>query len=149
MARAHIPIKLSAAAVAWCALAAAWPATYRCEVDGKTSYGDQPCSVGRQSEVATASPQPSAADRAAAATRLRNDKSAAAAMQRDREKRERADLVPGHAASEYRKRVRACTKLAVRARRAREDYEAAGLREQPKKRVRMLRAEEDRAMLCK
>lgn len=163
MMQSRIPSKLSFAAVAWCAMmamtvamtvamttatTAAWAAAYRCEVDGKTFYGDQPCNVGRQSEVAVDSQGPSAADRAAAAARLRNDKAAATVMQREREKRERVERVPTRAGSEYGKQVRACTKLAVRARRAHEDYAAAGPRDQPKKRVRMLRAEEDHAMLC-
>lgn len=149
MMQSHIPVTLFLAAATWCAMTAAWPAAYRCEVDGKTLYGDQPCNTGRQSEVAIDSQGPSAADRAAAAQRLRSDKAAAAVMQREREKRERVERVPGRAASERNKEVRACAKLAVRARRAREDYDATGPGDRPKKRIRMLRAEEDYAAQCK
>jgi hypothetical protein len=144
------------AAMAWslaiaasCASGSAWSAAYRCEVDGKTVYGDKPCVTGRQSEVAIDDNRPNAEDRAAAAARLRSDKAAADAMQRDREKRERVERVPARAVSERSKEVNACAKLAVRARRAHEDYDTAGPRDQPKKRIRMLRADEDYATLCK
>ncbi len=128
---------------------AASAAAYRCEVDGKTLYSDKPCGVGKQAEVAIDTEGPSAADRAAAAARLRNDKAAADAMQRDREKRERIEPVSRRTVSERSKQRDACTKLAVRARRAHEDYDAVAPREQARKRVRMLRADEDFAALCK
>lgn len=141
------------AVIASCAIAgtatAASAAAYRCEVDGKTLYSDKPCGAGKQSDVAIDTEGPSAADRAAAAARLRSDKAEADAMQRNREKRERIEPVSTRAVSERSKQVNACGKLAVRAKRAHEDYDIAGPREQIKKRVRMLRADEDYAALCK
>ncbi len=149
MTKSPNAMKLAFAITASCAVGCAWSAAYRCEADGKTVYSDKPCNAGRQSEVAIDASGPSAADRAAAAARLRSDKAAADAMQRDREKRERAERVPVRAVSDRSKEVGSCRKLAVRARRAHEDYDAAALREQPKKRTRMLRADEDYATLCK
>ncbi len=152
MTTSHVAIKLAVAVVTWCAVNSAWPAAYRCEVDGKTIYSDRPCNIGRQSEVTIDAVGPGAEDRAAAAARLRNDKATAASLQRDREKRERDERferVASRAGFERSRQLNACTKLAVRAKRAHEDYDTAGPRDQPKKRVRMLRADEDYAALCK
>ncbi len=141
--------RLTVAVVAWCAIGSAWSETFRCEADGKTIYKDEPCVAGRQSEIQIFDKGPSAADRAAAAARLRSDKAEAIAMQRDREKREQVERVAVRAGSDRGKQGYACAKLAVRAKRAHEDYDAAGPREQAKKRVRMLRSDEDYAALCK
>ena len=149
MTKSRIAFRLAAIIVTSCVVGSAWPAAYRCEADGKTIYSDKPCNIGRQSEVAVDASGPSIEDRAAAAARLRHDKATADAMQRDREKRERIEGVSTRAGSDRSKQLNACTKLAVRARRAHEDYDAAGPREQSKKRVRRLRAEEDYAALCK
>ena len=149
MTKSLLALKVAVVVVMACEVGSARSAAYRCEADGKIIYSDQPCSAGRQSEVAVDAPGPSAEDRAAAAARLRNDKAAAVAMERDREKRERVEHVSARAGSDRSKQFNACTKLAVRARRAHEDYNLAGPREQAKKRVRMLRADEDYAALCK
>lgn len=149
MTKSLVAFRLAAMIVASCVAGSAWSAAYRCQADGKTIYSDKPCNVGRQSGVAIDTSGPSAEDRAAAAARLRNDKATVEAMQRDREKRERPEPVASRAGSDRAKQLNACTKLAVRARRAHEDYVAAGPREQPKKRMRMLRAEEDYASFCK
>lgn len=149
MTKWPVVFKLAIAVVTACVASSAWSAAYRCEVDGKTIYSDRPCNIGRQSEVAIDSQGPSVEDRAAAAARLRSDKATAEAMQRDREKREHADRIAIRAGPDRSKQVAACAKLAVRAKRAREDYDTAGPREQSKKRVRMLRADEDYASFCK
>ncbi|MGI9024864.1 MAG: DUF4124 domain-containing protein [Burkholderiaceae bacterium] len=152
MTKSCIAFMLAAFVVASCVVGSSWSAAYRCEADGRTIYSDKPCSAGQQSEVAIDASGPSAEDRATAAARLRSDKATAKALQRDREKRERGERterVSTRAGSDRAKEVNACTKLAVRARRAHEDYNAAGPREQAKKRVRMMRAEEDYAALCK
>ena len=146
MTKLHGVLKLAAAIVMACAMSSACSAAYRCEVDGRTIYSDKPCRVGRQSEVAVDIQGPSATDRAAAAARLRNDKAEANAMQHEREKREQVAV---RTSLDRRREVNACPKLAIRAKRAHEDYATAGPREQTKKRVRMLRADEDYAALCK
>ena len=149
MQKSRVAVALAAAVLMSCAASGAWSAAYRCEIGGKTTYSDKPCNVGRQSEVAIDSEGPSAADRAAAAARLRSDKAAADAMQRDRESRERVDRLPIRGGLDRGREVNACAKLAVRAKRAHEDYNVATPRDQAKKRVRMLRADEDYAALCK
>ena len=149
MTKSRVAFRLAVAIVGSCIAGSAWSAAYRCEVDGKTIYSDKPCGIGRQSEVAIDTQGPSAEDRAAAAARLRSDKGEANAMQRDREKREQVERVAVRAGSDRSKQGYACAKLAVRAKRAHEDYDTAGPREQAKKRVRMRRADEDYAALCK
>ena len=149
MIKSRVAFGVAIAVVACCATGSAWSAGYRCEVDGKTIYKDEPCVAGRQSEILIFDKGPSANDRAAAAERLRNDKAAAEAMQRDREKRERLERVATRPGSDRSRQVNACAKLAVRAKRAHEDHDAAGPREQARKRVRMLRADEDYAAVCK
>ena len=146
MMKSRVAFRLAVAVVAWCAIGNAWAETYRCEANGKIIYKDEPCVAGRQSEILIFDKGPSAEDRTAAAARLRNDKAEANTMQHEREKREQ---VAFRAGPDRRREVNACAKLAVRARRAHEDYDTAGLREQAKRRVRMLRADEDYAALCK
>ena len=149
MQKSRVTVALAASVLMSCAASGAWSAAYRCEIGGKITYSDKPCNGGRQSEVAIDSEGPSAADRAAAAARLRSDKGTADAMQRDREKRERIDPVPVRAGLDRNRHINACGKLAVRAKRAHQDFDAAAARDQAKKRVRMLRADEDFAALCK
>ncbi len=146
MMKSRVTFRLAVAVVAWCVIGNAWSETFRCEADGKTIYKDEPCVAGRQSQILIFDKGPSAEDRAAAAARLRDDKAESSAMQHEREKREQ---VAFRADPDRRREVNACAKLAVRAKRAHEDYGTAGLREQAKKRVRMLRADEDYAALCK
>ena len=71
------------AAMAACALAQGVAAgtIYKCTVNGKVSYGDQPCSAGTGAELALrAAPPPDKA----AAEKLASDKLRLAALQKDR-----------------------------------------------------------------
>ncbi len=151
-------------APARCARSSAWAAlllacaqsaaatTYRCEVDGRVTYGDRPCAVGTQATVTTADPvEP--ADRAAAAARLRQDQAAVAKAERDRERERQQDLRAATLArqrdSDIAKHSRACAKLFRRARDAHDAFDLAGPRDQPKARLKAQRADQDFAALCK
>lgn len=128
----------------------AFATTYRCEQNGAVAYSDHPCPVGRQTVADVEMQPPSAADRAAAAARARDDNARAERMQRDREKSQRDRIVQGLLGNPERaKEAKACAKLETRARRAHEDYDRATLKEQAARRVKMQRADEDYAKLCK
>ncbi len=121
---------------------------YKCVVDDRVLYSDRPCNVGQQSTHAFDSHEPLPADRAAADARLRDDQRAAAALQRERLKREEVVPLSRRIEAERARKASICSRLALRARRAREDYEDAGSRDRSQKQVRSRRAEEDRAAAC-
>ena len=131
---------------------AAQAATYRCEVDGRTLYSDLPCPTGKQSTVATESPV-TAADRAAAIERARSDRATLAAIEHDRRRERQEDLrvsaLDRKQGRDAAKRTQACVQLSRRARNAHDAFDLAGPRDQPKTRLKMLRADEDYAALCK
>ena len=130
------------------ALPPASAATYRCDVDGRTLYADRPCDRGRESRVADAQ-APTAADRASANARARADRAALVALDEARRRDERHDAAASTRRDvDRRRRLEACTRMTLRARRAREDVETAGPRDQAKARVHARRADEDRAVRC-
>jgi hypothetical protein len=127
-------------------------ATFRCEVDGRVTYGDLPCAAGRQSEVApTRAPRPQ--DHADALARQKADKASLTAIERqqatDEKTRARIAMAAARGGSDRAKHAEACARLAVRARRAHEDVDLAGPRDQAKARVKEARAAEDYAALCR
>jgi hypothetical protein len=126
--------------------------TYRCEIDGRVTYSDKPCAAGKQSTIAADDPV-DPTDRAAAAARLRTDKAAIAQLDRAREREREQDLRAAALAkkrdSDVGKHMQACAKLARRARTAHDDFDLAGPRDQAKAHIRMQRADEDYAALCK
>ncbi len=144
---------LRVAFAATCALvpcvAAATGTTYKCQVDGRTVYGDVPCAVGRQSEVPIDATPPLPADRASAAARARDEKKALDGLERDRARRERIEPVSTRAGSDRDKQVKGCAKLTLRAKRAHEDYDRAAGKDRSKAELRMRRADEDFASFCR
>lgn len=121
---------------------------YKCTTDGRTLYSDRPCATGQQSTYAIDSTNPLPAERAAAHARLRDDQRALAELQRDRLKREEVVLTPRRLEAERTRKAATCSRLGLRAKRAQEDYDHAGPRDQLQKQTRSRRAEEDRAAAC-
>ena len=132
--------------LAFCSCASA--DTYKCMVDGRTAYGDRPCQAGKQATLAVDASTPPTADRLAADVRLFDDRRTLAVLQRERLERERVPQATTRADAGRARQARDCAKLTLRAKRAREDYEHAGPREQLQKQVRLRRADEDRAASC-
>ncbi len=126
--------------------------SYRCDVDGRVTYSDKPCTAGSQSTVATDDPV-DAADRAAALERRRQDQATLAQYARDRQKERQQDLQAAALAKKRRsdivKDAQGCRTLARRARNAHDAYDIAGPRDQPKARMKMEHADEDYAALCR
>jgi len=123
-------------------------ATYRCEFDGRVTYGDAPCARGSQSEL-VADPAPDAASRKAAAARAKAERAALDTVEQDREQTERraAARLARDQVALSRQRV-ACAKAAVRSKRANEDAAAANGRDTTKAKTRAKRAAEDEATQC-
>ena len=127
-------------------------ADYRCDDGGRITYTNLPCPSGRQTEIVDRAAAPTAQDRAAAEARQRADQARLAAIEQAHERERRQD-VSATALAARRNAVRSreaasCNKLALRAQRAREDYDRAGPRDQPQKRTRMRRTEDDHVALC-
>ena len=123
--------------------------SYRCEEAGRVTYSDLPCASGRQTPLVGGSSQPTAEDRAAAADRQRSDAAALAQLTRERREDERAAALAARRGDDRHDSMRSCAKLATAARRAHDDFDVAGPRQQPKARLRVQRADEDYAALCK
>lgn len=97
---------------------------YKCTVDGKVSYGDQPCANGPTSRLAV---PPAPGDAASALARLERDKARLAEFEKSR---------TAHADAEERTRQRAaraaaalrqkCERLRLKARWLEEDLARAG-----------------------
>jgi hypothetical protein len=139
--------------VATCVFAVNAQATnYRCEIDGRVSYSDKPCAAGTQSTVASEVPV-DPADRAAAAERLRRDQANLSQIDRDRERERQQDLralaLARKRDSDIARNAQSCTKLAHRARNAHDAFDLAGPADQAKARLKMQRADQDFAALCK
>ncbi len=132
--------------------ASAAAANYRCDVDGRVLYSDRPCASGAQSTVRSDDPV-DPADRAAALDRARQDRTALAQAERDRQREVQQDLKAAALArkrhSDVTKDAQACRTLARRARDAHDAYDIAGPRDQPKARLKMQHADADYAALCK
>ena len=137
------------ALLAACGMAGA-TGTYRCDDAGRVTYSDLPCPSGRQTRIAGTARAPSAEDRAAAIDRARADQAQLATIERRRDQERRQEQRAAALAARRGERQKdACPKLALRAKRAHEDVEAAGPRDQPVKRVRARRADEDYMALCR
>jgi hypothetical protein len=132
---------------------AAQATSYRCDDGGRITYSNLPCTSGRQTELADRDGAPSAADRAAAEARHRANQAQldanARALEREGRQNEKAAALASRRNAAHGKEAAACAKLALRAKRAREDYDTAGPRDQPAKRVRMRRAEDDYTSACR
>ena len=128
-------------------------AAYRCDDGGRVTYTNLPCPSGRQTEVVDRAASPTARDRAAAEARNRADRAQLTVIEDTHERERRQDTKAAAVAARRRagrgKEAAACSKLAVRAKRAHEDYERASPRDQSTQRTRMHRAEDDYAALCK
>ena len=126
---------------------------YRCDDAGRITYTNLPCTSGKQTELVERSAAPTAEDRAAAANRARADRAKLDAIERDRARErqgdQRAAAIAARKHADRMKQSQSCSKLATKARRAREDYETAGPRDQVAKRTRMRRAEDDYATACR
>ncbi len=126
---------------------------YRCDDAGRVTYSDLPCPSGRQTRFVEAARAPSAEDRAAAIDRARADQARLDAIERRRDEERRQDQRAAALAArrgiDRGREKDACPKLALRAKRAHEDAEIAGPRDQPTKRVKARRADEDYAALCR
>ncbi|WP_151634210.1 DUF4124 domain-containing protein [Noviherbaspirillum aerium] len=117
-------------------------AVYRCDVDGKTSYSDQPCASGRKLDIADAPP-----DAASNARRIEKGLAASKKELRQLEAQRRK-----HEAEASRKRQRAerkqaamdrrCDSLERRQRWARDDAAAATGKASDKARKKAQRATE-------
>lgn len=129
--------------------AAAAATTFRCDTEGRVLYSDRPCQTGRQSAVVSTTGTPEPADRAAAESRRRADRAALVTIERERRRDDRlATAEAGRRNTLGERDRRRCAALDLRARRAREDVERAGPRDQPKARTKAQRAEEDRVVHC-
>ena len=128
-------------------------AAYRCDDAGRVTYTNLPCPSGRQTEIVDRSTAPTAQDRAAADARSRADRAQLTVIDETRERERRQDTKAAAEAARRNagrgKEAAACSKLALRAKRAHEDFERAGPRDQASQRTRMHRAEDDYAALCK
>ena len=146
---AHVCVGLGALLVSGIAQATA----YRCDDGGRVTYTNLPCPSGKQTEVVDRGGAPSAADRAAAESRHRADQAQldanARERQHERQQDEKAAALATKRNAAHGKESAACARLALRVKRAREDYDTAGPRDQPAKRVRMRRAEDDYATACR
>jgi len=135
------------AALAACGVAGA--TSYRCEDAGQVTYSNLPCPSGRQTTIEADGGTPKADDVAAAAARRRADAAKLAELTRERKEDERAAALAAKRGNDRGDPMRSCAKLAKAAQRAHDDYDIAGPRQQPKARIRMQRADEDYAALCK
>ena len=126
---------------------------YRCDDGGRVTYTNLPCPSGRQTELVDRGGAPSAADRADAEARHRATQAQldanARARQHERRQDEKAAALAAKRNTAHGKETAACAKGALRVKRAREDYDTAGPRDQTAKRVRMRRAEDDYASACR
>jgi hypothetical protein len=123
--------------------------SYRCDDAGHVTYSNAPCTSGKQSEVGGDAPAPSAADRSAAAARQRADAARLSELTHERKEDERAAALAARRGKDRGDSMRSCARLAKDAQRAHDDYDIAGPRQQPKARIRMQRADEAYAALCK
>ena len=123
--------------------------SYRCEDAGHVTYSDLPCGSGKQTEVVDRATAPSAEDRAAAAARQRADAAKLGELTRERKQDERAAALAARRGNDRGNSMRSCARLAKDARRAHDDYDVANPAQRPKARIRMQRADEDFAALCR
>lgn len=145
-------LRSGAAIVTLAACGYAGAAAYRCDGAGKVTYTNLPCATGRQTELQNLPQAPAPEDRAAAAIRRRADDAALAALERDRANTRRSDeraAAIARRTAGHDTRAATCTKLALRAKRAGEDAETAGPRDQARKRILARRTDEDYAATCK
>ncbi len=154
-ARASRHLRLASALLVAAMLLAASAAradSYRCDVGGRVTYSDRPCAAGSQTTVETDDPV-SATDRGAAAARAREDAATLARYERDRQRERQQDLRAAALARKRRsdvvKDAQGCRTLARKVRNAQDAYDVAGPRDQPKARLKLQRAEEDYAALCR
>jgi len=132
---------------------AAHAAAYRCDDAGRITYTNLPCPSGRQTEIVDRAPTPSEQDRAAAEARQRSQRAQLTVIEQGHE-RERAQDAKAAALAACRnagrgKELAACSKLALRAKRAREDLDVAPSRDRTAQRARLRRADDDYAALCR
>ena len=131
-----------------CALvqAAAAQTIYKCTLDGKVSYGEQPCAGGRTSALVA---PPAPADTAAVQA-LERDKARLAALQKERavlearEEREHARAARTAEAARLR-----CERLRLRLKWAEEDAARAGPETSAAARLKARRQAESVAVQCR
>jgi hypothetical protein len=127
--------------------------TYRCEVDGRVTYGDAPCANGRQSTVETNDAR-SAKDRADAARRVATDRAQVDALDRERSRQDSADARKAAAdakriAAARLRQTRTCARLARQVATAHDASDLAGPADQTKKQRAARRADEEFGAVCK
>jgi len=140
-------MKAMVLAFGMCALVgtAAAQTVYKCTVDGKVSYGEQPCAVGKSSELAVP-PAPESKD---AAQALERDKARLAALQKERsvvaarEERENARAARTAAATRQK-----CERLRLQVKWAEEDAARAGKEASASARLKARRQAEALAVQC-
>ena len=116
-------------------------AIYKCEVDGKFSYGDTPCPNGKAFDLAVSAP-----DAATARQQASREKSVLRHLENDRHKREaREEKKQQQVARAYANRQKKCVALARRRKWADEDLASAKLKsiEKAKRKSRRLAEEYD------
>ena len=124
-------------------------ASYRCDDAGHVTYSNLPCPSGKQVTIDSSEGAPSPEDRAAALARQRTDAATLTQIDRERREDERTAALATRRGNDRGNAMRSCAKLAKAAQRAHDDYDIAGPRQQAKARIRMQRADEDYAALCR
>ena len=118
---------------------------YKCTIDGKVSYGEQPCAAGKSTELALP-PAPSGME---AAEALARDKARLAALQKGRasaearEERERERSARAAAATRQK-----CERLRLQVKWADEDAARAGKQAATAARLKARRQAEALAVQC-
>ena len=118
---------------------------YRCDVNGKVSYGEQPCTGGKTSALAV----PTAPIGNDAATALERDKARLAALQKERavegarEEKERARAARTAEATRQK-----CERLRLQVKWAQEDAARAGKEASAAARLKARRQAESLAVQC-
>ncbi|MGX4640341.1 DUF4124 domain-containing protein [Massilia sp. SYSU DXS3249] len=134
--------------MAACLLAgnAAAQTVYKCTVDGKVSYGEQPCARGSTSALAV---PPAPADAAAAAARLERDKARLAELQQGRAARIQAEERDGaRAARAAQQQRQKCERLRLKQKWALDDVARSGREAPDAARLKAQRQAEALAVEC-
>lgn len=127
------------------AQAAGAQTVYKCTVDGKVSYGEQPCTTGKTTELAV----PPAPDSTAAAALLKEEKAKLAALQKERarvdagEERERQRTARAAATTRAK-----CERLRLQVKWAEEDAARADKQTSERARLKARRQAEELAVQC-
>ncbi|KQQ97569.1 hypothetical protein ASF77_06465 [Massilia sp. Leaf139] len=135
--------------LALCALvqSAAAQTVYKCTVDGKVSYREQPCAEGKTTPL-TVPPPPPGADKAAAASLARN-KARLAAVEKERSAAAAREEREGERAARAEATARSkCDRLRLQQKWAQEDVARAGREATEAQQIKARRQAEALAVQC-